>query len=106
MWTTIMTTVIGTGIGAAVGVWIKSVLGTKTLRQAAAGTPAMAEAAQTFAERDRDRQLALHGFELWSYRFLPGGEIRQVERPALTPVTYAERKSRELEPPNIEDPAA
>jgi len=106
MWTTILTTAIGAGVGAAVGACVKSVLGTKALRQAAAGSPAMAEAAQTYAERERDRQMMLHGFALWSYKFVPGGEVRQVERPALTPITLAQGKSSEQEPPIVEDPAA
>ena len=91
-----MTTVIGAVLGAVVGALIKSALGSKALRQAAAGTPAMAEAAQTFAERERDRQLAFHGFELWSYKILPGGKIGKVERPIL----------KAIESPEIEDPAA
>jgi hypothetical protein len=78
----------------------------KALRQAAANTPGMVEAREICGDRERDRQHALHGFELWTYKLMPNGEIRRPERPALTPVTYAERKSRELEPPNVEDPAA
>jgi hypothetical protein len=92
VWVTILTAVVV----AVVRAWIKSVTRTKALRQAAAGTPAMAEAAQTFAERERDRQLAFHGFELWSYKILPGGKIGKVERPIL----------KAVESPEIEDPAA
>jgi hypothetical protein len=92
----LLITILTTVVGAVVGALIKSVLGSKALRQAAAGTPAMAEAAQTYAERVRDWQHFLHDFELWSYQISPRGKIGKVERPAL----------KAIEPPQIEDPAA
>jgi|BarGraNGADG00312_2_1021985.scaffolds.fasta_scaffold51226_2 hypothetical protein len=93
LWATILAAVVV----AVVRTWIKSVSRNKALSQAAAGTPEMVEAAQTYAERERDRQRAFHGVELSLWEQLPGsGKIRKIERPAL----------EAIEPPEIEDPAA
>jgi hypothetical protein len=95
LWATILSAMVV----AVVRAWIKSVSRTKALRQVAASTAEMAEAAQTYAERERDRQRAFHGVELSFYKILPGGKVCKVERPALAPVVQAEQKSRDAEDP-------
>jgi hypothetical protein len=67
----------------------------KALRQAAADTAEMREAAKIHAESERETQRAIRGVKLWFYKKLPGGELHKTEVRTLRPI----------EPPKAEDPA-
>ncbi len=76
--------------------WTRRLARDKDLRHDAGATAEWQQAARVYAERERDKQLALHGFELAFYKVVPGGKIRKIGPPP----------PRVVELPLIEDTAA
>ena len=71
-----------TPVGVAlVRAWTRRLARDKDLRHDAGATAEWQQAVRVYAERERDKQLALHGFELTFYKVVPGGKVRKVESP-------------------------